>query len=587
LPVHARLRFLEWLAVERKRGGRRRAAVALLGSAVRSLLGRGAPALASAEPVRLEQTLLALQDEGFLLTEGHLRSLIQAPASPVSGSIETIVVSTQGGRAELARCLESYAQNLAIFGRRARLLVSDDSNHDASRHESAVQVGSTARQFGLVGRHLTRTDRRKFAARLAAETGVPEEVTRFALLGEQAGWPDTSLSTLGANRNTVLLATLGEKTLSVDDDTVCRLAAPQPQCRALAFDSRPDPRVYTFHPDRASALAAAVPVPQDVLALHEALLGSPVQGIGARNGGVGDLSFDYAAGQIVEDICLGRGRVLLTTMGVAGHTGVKWPTRLLAMESDWAAQLLTSEERYRAAVRSPEVIASVPCTTLSDSSFFATMFFAVDNRCYLPPFMPVLRSQDALFWRILMRVQPEGYIGHLPWTAVHDPVVNRSTPDDVIWRHTGHELAYLLADVVEQAPRPARLEPADACAEVGEHLIGLASAPASEFAVRLSVVSRQRHIRRIEHLASRRSVLHGAPRFWTDDVDRHVAELRRVLSGRELPPPFDVGRSGEEGWRIAQGVTRAFGQVLALWPDLKEGARRLTARGDGLLRGDR
>ena len=59
---------------------------------------------------------------------------------------------------------------------------------------------------------------------------------------------------------------------------------------------------------------------------------------------------------------------------------------------------LHSEERYRSALRSRQVLRAVTRTTLTQSTLFMKMRpCGLDNRLALPPFLPVLRNEDGLF----------------------------------------------------------------------------------------------------------------------------------------------------------------------------------------------
>jgi hypothetical protein len=532
------------------------------------------------------EMLEGLVREQFLIGRADLMRRLRpgrAPADrvPAPRPIETVVVATTGQRPEVARCVESYAANLARFGRSAALLVSEDAEAGTSR-ATGTRLHDIGKRHGIALRHVTRQERTRFARTIAKEVGASEKTVAFALLGECESVATTT-SKLGANRNFVLLATIGQRILSVDDDTVCQLTTRDPQAGSsagYAFDSRLDPRRHDFFSHRREALAAGVRSELDLLACHEALLGRTIEAV-AEAWPPSDTWFNHANGSIIEDIWNGRGKVLLTSMGVAGQSGVKLPLRLLQMEPSWAGQLLPSEALYDATVRSHEVTAVVPCVTLSNRSLFSSMFFGLDNSERIPPFLPILRSQDLLFSKTMRYCSGDAYIAHLPLMLTHDPADGRSRPPDTIWRHTGIELAYLLADFIDSlrdtTPRdgPARIT------RLGGHLSELASLPLAGVIQTLGELTRQRHRNRVSLLERRRTALSGAT-LWHKDVDRHLVELSRLLAADDLPPPFDLGLAGADGWRLAHEMIRCWGEMLGVWPLMLEGAARLAARGDGL-----
>ena len=66
----------------------------------------------------------------------------------------------------------------------------------------------------------------------------------------------------GANRNCLLLDTVGALVLSVDDDTGARLARCPERQDAVAFHTGYDPSEFWFFPDRASASQIGRPRPR-------------------------------------------------------------------------------------------------------------------------------------------------------------------------------------------------------------------------------------------------------------------------------------------------------------------------------------
>ena len=105
--------------------------------------------------------------------------------------------------------------------------------------------GATVRYAGL-------EEKLAWADKLVARGDLPPDVVRFALFGVEP-----CRYTSGANRNALLLDTVGELTLSVDDDTVCRIAVrPGGGRDGLAVTSDRDPAEYWFFPDRETALAS-------------------------------------------------------------------------------------------------------------------------------------------------------------------------------------------------------------------------------------------------------------------------------------------------------------------------------------------
>jgi hypothetical protein len=207
------------------------------------------------------------------------------------------------------------------------------------------------------------------------------------------------------------------------------------------------------------------------------------------------------------------------------------------------------------------------------------MFFALDNTVLTPPFLPSGRASDVLFGRMLRYVHPGTYVAHLPWGLVHDPVPHRECDVEELWRHSGVELAYLIGDVLEEAPDTVDGDDAaHRVAAMGSVLIDFASQPLRSFIAiaHRHVTRRQR--RRLASLEGLMTSRTDAPATWRNIASRYATELDRSL-GR-IDGPIDMrGGTNEEAWSRSQALTLRFGHLLQQWPHLVEGARALAMRG--------
>ena len=199
----------------------------------------------------------------------------------------------------LIACLESYSENSRRHGRSPEFVVTDDSPGAEIQNQTRATLQSLEKQLRAQIRYAGRRERSGFAEALARESAVPLEIIRFALFGDDR----CALST-GANRNSLLLDTVDAMVLSVDDDSRCRIAAPDDAEQTLAFFSGYDPTEFWFFADHASALESVSFIDVDVLRCHESLLGN-------------------AVADEVEPA--GSGRVAITLHGLLGDSGMSSP----------------------------------------------------------------------------------------------------------------------------------------------------------------------------------------------------------------------------------------------------------------------
>ncbi len=239
---------------------------------------------------------------------------------------------------------------------------------------------------------------------------------------------------------------------------------------------------------------------------------------------------------------------------------------------------------YEDGIESQAVAAAVEMSTVSNRAYFKSMAFGLDNRQVMPPFLPVLRSQDVLFGRMLRRCHPGAYVGCVPWMTAHVPVGDRRCRRDAITAHTGVELAYIVGDLLDGADltcygRDARRR----LLCLGKHLAELAALPGREIeeVIRLAFLSRTgAEIRRLESEIQGQA---NSTEPWTEDAARHLAALRVAVRNPRAAVPEDVRDPGGEPWRRVRELFGQYGQLLIAWPDCLEGARRVREAEHGLV----
>jgi amino acid adenylation domain-containing protein len=471
--------------------------------------------------------------------------------------VTTLAFPTANRPDVLARGLESYAATAP----HRRFLVMDDSKDPAVRAEYRRRLTDLQERLGVTILYAGLEEKRRFAADLATEAGVDPAVTEAALLD-----PFGVGLTVGANRNAVLLATVGEGVLSVDDDTVSLVARSPGSEEGMelfsgtvpgtAFLSGRDPGEIRAFAGREEALASLDLQPADLAGLHEGMLGRPV---------------------------------LVTTNGWAGDCGWHSPSFYMLLEGESLRRLTRTAEGYRTATASKEIVRSVPRVTMGDGdSFMATLFTGLDNRRLLPPFPPVLWGEDLLFGITLQLCFREARVGHLPWVAAHEPVeVRRFWPGEMARSASGVDHSRLVSALLDGFTPDPEDEPADALRRLGRYLLALGQMAPAEFDALALRSVRARAAAFAEKLEARLASFdldgEGAA-LWAADVRRYLDVLQKHAADPDFGVPLDLlyGRDAEEARRLSQRLITNHGLVLFYWPELVEAAWRLKERGRGL-----
>ena len=549
-------------------------------------------------PVRLEATAPA-PEEGVLARlarrgGARLGEVLAAMAAPSDTAargdglrITSIGFPTCNRPEVLARGLASYAE----ADRSRRFVVMDDSRDPAVRAEYRRRLSALREQLGVEILYAGLEEKRRFAGALAA-AGVPPEAARIALLD-----PEGAGLTVGANRNALLLQTVGEGVLSVDDDTASRVAPPPEQREGVeflsgsspgaAFLSGRDPGEIQAFASRAEALGSLPLRPAGLAGLHEGVLGwnlrSWLSGLDPES----PAALDGGDPRFLDDLENG-GRVRITTNGWVGDCGWHSPAFYMLLTGDSWRRLLSSPEVYRTGTASKEIVRYVPRPTVGNGdSFMATLFTGLDNRELLPPFPPVLWGEDLLFGITLQLCCRDARVGHLPWVAAHEPLEFRAFwPGEMTRSASGVDHSRLVSALLEGfAPDPLGT-PESELRRLGAYLTEIGRMEPGAFAelAQRRVASRAAAFagelaRRLETLADGEAVA-----LWKADVRRYLDLLLRHAAEPDFAVPLDLlyGRSAEEARRLAQRLLLNHGLLLSHWSDLVAAARHLKAGGRGL-----
>jgi hypothetical protein len=529
-------------------------------------------------PIR--QHLAGLAQAGLLLSEADLSDHCRRHFDPgeTTPRIAAVGIPTRDRTDALHRCLASHLESARRAGRTTDFVIVDDSEkpqtRQANRHLLEALKARHAGELAYAGPE----EKEHFAAALVRQTGSPPEAVAFAL-----GNPESCPIATGANRNALLLHTVGDLLLQVDDDTACQLAPAPGSHPGLAFSSQYDPTEFWFLPEGEPTLPGSPLASGDLLAVHEQLLGKSPGACVAGWPGNADPDLEQTGAGFFRRLQAPGPRVVVTAAGVAGDSGMGSSVFFLLLDGNSRARLLRSERDYRSALACHKILRAAPRATVCDGGFCMAPNLGLDNRQLLPPFMPVQRNQDGVFGALVRCCQGGGYFGYLPWTVLHQPPApRRFTPDD-LWTSIGSvQSGQVLQTILRSfGPGQQKGDTAKNLREVGRALTEWGTAPAADFEewVRLHLWSQlSRQIAQVEDLLRR---FREQPDYWANDVRQFLAVLRQALPERDYALPRDLARllGGDEGRALLQRLVRRFGQLLGVWPDLVAAAKELRARG--------
>ncbi len=537
---------------------------------------------------QVQRRLEELAGRGFLVSADSLLADCRRHASAAAlPPIASIGITTRNRPGVLRRGLVSHFENRQGYERSTDYVVIDDATDPESEARTRSGLERLHRELGLPIRYAGRAERVRFAAALAAESGAPPGLLEFALLG----LPPCPLTT-GAARNSLLLATAGDRFVMTDDDSVCRLApCPEPE-PGLALNSRRDPTEFWFFADPQSAREQTRFAEADFLGLHESLLGRSVGDClpPADGPAVPDLS---AAGLDAVDLLraaepafdgrlrLWGGRVRASMAGVVGDSGIG-STGYLFIDTASQRRLTRSEADYLAAVGSRQVLRAVRRPTISEGTSCIAVNLGLDNRSLLPPFIPVQRNSDGLFARTLRFCFRDGYLGYLPWALLHDPERPRRQSLEQYWRHVRQmRTADWVIHLMQASGAPYEgLGEAASLGRLGAQFEEWGSLDAADFEELL----RQQVWRSAGSVFAAQANSEAPPagqEFYARYRRRYADILRERVTEREYLLPSDLEQLGEpeQVYALGRKAIQKFGELLQAWPEIYAAALRLRKRG--------
>ncbi len=485
--------------------------------------------------------------------------------------IAALGFTTRRRPAELRRAIESYAANFRRFERSPEVVVIDDSRNQADESVTEDLLEELQQSCGLRMRICGVTEREAYAEVLAREAGVDPAVARFALLGDER-CPITT----GSARNALLLDGAASRYVLADDDGMCRMTQAPEAEHELDIVSRNDPTQFWFYENR-EALHEQVELRDDVdlFALHESLLGRPVAQVAG-----GDADLDGAAPAFEGRLRRHGARVRTTMAGVVGDSGVA-STTYIGVERRSRQRLLASEQFYRAAVESRQMLRAPQRTTLSEGFLTMAGNLGVDASELFPPFPPVQRNSDGIMGRFLQHCFPESCRGYLNWAVLHDPAAQRTQSIEA-WFADIRSIRF--ADVLtvlmhDSAGGGATVDPAGALAQIGQRLARLGRGPREKFREELQARIVAREASRLAQL--RRADTSGVPEFFASLQRRYIRTMHEAVTDDAYLLPRDLA---DPTLALTQSVTARLGELLSCWGRLWSAATWLRAEGRRLSR---
>lgn len=483
--------------------------------------------------------------------------------------ISSLVIPTRNRPETFERCLKSYAACAKSYGRdELSVHIMDQSDQSATQLRNQEALGDVVKEYGLRCNYWTHRDAELYARRLAEESGVELEVVNFALTNEE-GLPQAH----GLSRNFLLLKTVGEVVVQVDDDTVCRVRRCPEYSSNLTLTSQYAPQQFWFLTEPETFALGSDFQEEDFFALHEQLLGRSIKSCVSE-----DVNFSHITSEFFDRLDKGDDRVVATSLGVAGEAGMEGSFYFLAMDDNSRARIMTSETIYRFALQHNQVLRAVDAATISSGAVITGHNQGVDNRDYLPPYFPLWRGEDMTFGELLGAATYGSFNAYLPWHLLHLPMEKRSySVDHLSMRASRLSFGAISEAIIQNLKADRASVPHRSIESIGRSLIEWGSAPLADFEEMLTQLLLRRASMQLIRFEAELKKFGEQPNYWASDVDMCIKALRKsvvrdnYIVARDLESFYGL----EKARIVQQTLFRRFGEVLTAWSHLRDSARKL------------
>ncbi|HXG32460.1 MAG TPA: hypothetical protein VNJ11_03785 [Bryobacteraceae bacterium] len=404
---------------------------------------------------------------------------------------------------------------------------------------------------------------------------MPLEVVRFLLLGLPGTEP-----TVGANRNALLLASVGHLLLSVDDDTLCATYLMDSHRVLVMTGSEVNPHEVWFFGDRQAATSAAKPAAVDVFREHTTLLGRRLHEALVATDWDG-IVWESPCSHILMALLSGRGTICATFNGFVGGSGLYSHLAFLRDTNvGTRRRLCESAQSYKMAMTTREVFRAPNKYWISHGPPWLGAAMGLDNTDILPPFLPVGRSEDTVFGFIIERSFSDAFFGHLPWALLHAPPGKRCEESHYLDAADKFRLCDFVGAVIAEAPkRPGRDSRRLRLADLGDWLEDIAALPETEFWIHVTHAFLTQESQNLSAWSRMLAATPGPP-YWTADakefIERRLRALERLTHRRSHK--LDPGNGNTPDWLLLRRVLHLYGAGLRAWPAILDCSRTFPDR---------
>jgi hypothetical protein len=526
------------------------------------------------QEVTIKQVLQQMLDTGMLVSAkkvcNELKTKVERPPEEKASLAPVVAIITLERPQALERLLESIVSNCET-NKVHRFYVIDGSHSEENIGKNQALVETYASRVETSLEYFGRE--RQQALMDALCRSLPEYEDAIHFLIDQSIWRD--LPAAGLNRNLALLLSSGHRLVMMDDDSVCDVFEPPQLKPAITFSD--DAREAEFFADDQEWAYLHQSINPDPVDRHMQCLGLPFSEAVAvlGEGNLKPASLTNATAQQIYQL-KPSSPVLVTECGSLGCPGYARNTWLPDMAENSLRQMLKSERKTTNALTRRKAWngRNHPHFALRPNMSQITGF---DNRQMLPPYLPVMSTQDRLFGYMLDFIFPSAVTLDYPWAIPHLPMPERDWQD----RHLNFTTPDLFPglffeQILENKSSCLSETPTGRLANLSSWFSDMSNASSDSLSTKYRLARLGSDSERLEHLAGLLAKTESAPVNWKNYLRGGITKLNRDLD-KVSHQDFTVkgvpkGIEGEELIGYWRDVWAGFSGALNAWPEIRQAA---------------
>lgn len=430
--------------------------------------------------------------------------------------------------------LKRLDNQLRQLNQPVQLIISDQSCDSIYKQNAAIsglQSNAKNEHFG----------KKEIEALIDKAPHHLRESVSFAVLPSN----DDYFKSYGANRNLILLNTIGKKICMCDDDVELEPICFNNRMDTVKINSSIDPFSYSSSP-----IAYTKALPQEMFTTP---IGAPIHSLFSK---IDCSNIDNGTDSFFSNLSNPDSRIAAVSFGYYGNLGSTSNLFYLTGRKD---SNLLSEDEFNKSFDLPESYKFVSEPQIGPKILMSA-YIHYDNTRLLPPFSPFQRNEDALWGYSLNALQPLDFIYYSPLMMKHSPVEKRNITQDFT-KAINLSLNDMLR-IISLHFNQGLESKSNRYKCIGEHIIALAESESFKLKiVEFTIRYIQTRKYSTEQLLNQYDY---QPEWWANHLERILEACDMYLDRENMWLPIDVKNDPA----FFQKYIRSYGKLLTQWEEV-------------------